>query len=455
MTTVNLYRADCLDILRALPANSVDSVVTDPPYGLGNTSTAQVTETLTAWLSGDREYLPGGTGFMGQAWDAFVPPVAVWDECYRVLKPGGHVLAFAGARTQDLMGLGLRLAGFDLRDSIAWLFSQGFPKSLNVSDAIDKQRDDKPAALVVTAWLNKQRKAAGVLPSAILADFGFNAGSGQVGHWTALSLGGQPTVPTWEQWERLRAMLGFGTDMDAEVWRLNGRKGTPGAAWEAREVTGVHDAAAPAQLWMNNHGKPADLTAKERRDIPQSDAAKEWAGWGTALKPGHEPIVMARKPLAGTVAANVAAHRTGALNIDANRYGNVLPGRWPANVIIDEQQADALEEVKPGASRFFYTPKASKSERPNVNGVQHGTVKPLELMRHLVRLVTPPGGTVLEPFAGSGTTVEAAMLEGFDVIAVEREPDYLPLILERIRRSSADATTVNAYELGYEMAAAA
>ena len=112
--------------------------MTDPPYGLANTDPAHVAETITRWVNGERDYLPGGAGFMGKAWDAFVPPVAVWDDCLRVLKPGGHVLAFAGSRTVDLMTLGLRLAGFDIRDSMAWLYGSGFPKSLDVSKAIDK-----------------------------------------------------------------------------------------------------------------------------------------------------------------------------------------------------------------------------------------------------------------------------------------------------------------------------
>src|SRR5690625_25922 len=135
---VQLYHGDCLEVLASLPDNSVHAVCTDPPYGLANTSPEQVADTIVRWVNGDREYLPGGAGFMGKSWDAFVPPVAVWDECLRVLKPGGHVLAFAGSRTVDLMTLGLRLAGFEVRDSIAWLYGSGFPKSLDVSKAIDK-----------------------------------------------------------------------------------------------------------------------------------------------------------------------------------------------------------------------------------------------------------------------------------------------------------------------------
>lgn len=316
--SARVLNADCLAALRDMPDASVDAIVTDPPYGLSNTRPDQVAETITRWVSGDREYLPTGRGFMGHEWDAFVPPAAVWDECLRVLKPGGHLLAFAGSRTHDLMTLGIRLAGFDIRDSIAWLHSQGFPK------------------------------------------------------------------------------------------------------------------------------------AKSQ------------------LKPAFEPITLARKPLTGTVAANVQEHGTGALNIDGSRIGGPS-GRWPANVVLDESQAAELDrqsgvsvsrtggkagaigyhaggtgadrgghDDKGGASRFFYVAKAPKSERPVVDGTAHPTVKPLALMRWLVRMVTPPGGTVLDPFAGSGTTLEAAMLEGFNVIGIEREADYLPLIQARIDRATAE-----------------
>jgi site-specific DNA-methyltransferase (adenine-specific) len=239
---------------------------------------------------------------------------------------------------------------------------------------------------------------------------------------------------------------------------------------------------------------------------PATEAARTWQGWGTALKPAFEPVVVARKPLIGTVAANVLAHGTGALNVDGcrigmseadranidgrtfvgrNQYANgktvfgdyasdgtdqVMAshpqGRWPANVVLDESQAAELNRQsgvvgggvhvgfgpattgyaggarKPGvgfddvggASRFFYVAKAPTAERPREDGIAHPTVKPLDLMRWLVRLVTPPGGTVLEPFAGSGTTAEACIIEGFQCIAIEREADYLPLIVQRITK---------------------
>ena len=147
--TITLHHGNCVDVLAGMPDASVDAVVTDPPYGLANTDPQHVADTIVRWVNGDRDYIPEGAGFMGKAWDAFVPPVAVWDECLRVLKPGGHVLTFAGSRTVDLMTLGLRLAGFEIRDSIAWLYGTGFPKSLDVSKAIDKAEELDSAAAQV------------------------------------------------------------------------------------------------------------------------------------------------------------------------------------------------------------------------------------------------------------------------------------------------------------------
>ena len=383
-----IYHGDCREVLRSLPDASVDSVVTDPPYELG---------------------------FLGKQWDAsgIAYDADLWAEALRVLKPGGHLLAFGGTRTWHRLAVAVEDAGFEVRDSIAWLYGSGFPKSLDVSKAIDKAAGAEREVVGIGKYANRGR-----VPSGSQVDVGDSASS---------------TV------------------------------------------------TAPAT----------------------PDAAR-WSGWGTALKPAFEPVVVARKPLTGTVAANVLEHGVGGLNIDGcrigfssnadeaeskgkNRHadfgtpagGNTVygdfsmvprtnynpPGRWPANVVLDEDQADALDRQsghgvsrigKPrgaasgdgwgmtatgaeyadsgGASRFFYVAKAPARERPKVDGVAHPTVKPLTLMRWLCRLVTPPGGIVLEPFAGSGTTIEAALMEGFRVVAIEREDDYLPLIAARLER---------------------
>lgn len=505
---VTLHHGYCLDVLRTLPDASVDSVVTDPPYGLANTSSAMVAETITRWVGGDREFLPGGFGFMGKSWDAFVPPVAVWDECLRVLKPGGHVVAFAGSRTMDLMTLGVRLAGFEIRDSIAWLYSQGFPKSRDLSDELARflaegpqdlkpdERPIRPGVYEVTGFLKAARDRAGWSNRQIDDLFGTN---GMAGHW--VSQASQPAVPSVRQWEVLKGALGFGDEMDELVAEL--------AATERPED------------WGQGGGEEGFLTT-----LGAGGRTEPFGGWGTALKPAFEPIVVGRKPLAGTAGQNVLAYGTGALNIDGcrvpssdadkaahaaasaawvatgERHGKLRPdgstakanevygtygnepsrphegGRWPTNVVLDEGQAAELDRQAPnvgasgkasgpsltgktgasaaygarngydgepafygdkgGASRFFptfrYEGKAPTSERPKAGEVAHPTVKPLDLMRWLVRLVTPPGGLVLEPFAGSGTTAEACVLEGFRCVAIEREADYLPLIVQRLTK---------------------
>lgn len=391
----NLILGDSYLILKTLAADSVDAVVTDPPYGLS---------------------------FMNKHWDHDVPSVELWREVLRVLKPGGHVLSFGGTRTYHRMVVNIEDAGFEIRDQIQWIYGSGFPKSLDVSKALDK--------------------AAGA---------------------------------------------------ERQVTREGQTK--------AHELSGKFDQASSE--------------SRERRDIPATDAAKQWQGWGTALKPAFEPIVLARKPLVGTVAENVQTFGTGALNIDASRIGfangeagytykngpggntfsvgNVVDGtrtqpveannlgRWPANVLFDEEAAAALDEQsgilksgskKPsmpnglnnvyganmggaagsiasfgGASRFFktfkneseiqcdqtrflYQAKASKRERGDGN--HHPTVKPIKLMEYLVRLITPPGGTVLDPFMGSGTTGIAAKNLGFGFVGIERSEDYFEIAKRRI-----------------------
>ena len=452
---VTVYHGDCLDVLRGLPDASVDAVVTDPPYGLefmgkewdsfGSGAGIEPT-TDTNNRDGNWTTPPFGGGGKrvryGRSVDgmlAFQQWCQLWAaECLRVLRPGGHLLAFGGTRTYHRMACAIEDAGFEIRDSIHWTYGSGFPKSLDVSKAIDK-----------AAGATREKVRVPPRP----ATSGTMAGSTDTRPWIEKS----------------------------------------------REV-GYHEVDG---------------------DTPATDAARQWDGWGTALKPSHEPIVVARKPLVGTVAGNVLAHGTGAINVDGCRVAHDEPpgspslgahgrragimgetvmryrettaadikGRWPANTILghtpdcdpdggceagcpcaemDAQSGVSRDGVavrrngstaepnpsswdKPripqpdmgyggegGASRFFpafyYTAKASSAERPRGDGVAHPTVKPLDLMRWLVRLVTPPGGVVLEPFAGSGTTAEACVVEGFRCIAIEREADYLPLIVARLSK---------------------
>jgi DNA modification methylase len=474
--------------MREMDAESVDAVVCDPPYGLE---------------------------FMGKEWDRADSPAAfaawceAWArEAYRVLKPGGHLLAFGGTRTFHRLTCGIEDAGFEVRDCLSWLYGSGFPKSLDVSKAIDKQRHDRYQVYEVTAWIREARDTAGIGNKDIDAAFGF---AGMAGHWTSAK--SQPAVPTIEQVEPLLEVLGVAPEevpprIAHLLLELNGRKGQPGEAWFRREVTGTDTKA------RSTNGKSAlptmgGDTVYETWDItaPATDAAREWEGWGTALKPAWEPCVVARKPLIGTVAANVQAHGTGALNVDGCRIGtdgggthctnrddsgrcrghanagrstsgatfhgpDTSGGRWPANVALDEDAAAILDAQsgqstsrigKPrgtakkgafansewnavgtehndtgGASRFFYTAKASRADRTGggVADNTHPTVKPTDLMRWLVRLVTPPGGVVLDPFAGSGSTLVAARAEGVRAVGIEREPEYADIITARLAQLS-------------------
>lgn len=420
-----LHHGDCLEVLAAISDCSIDSIVTDPPYGLS---------------------------FMGRKWDYDVPSEAIWRECFRVLKPGGHLLAFAGTRTQHRMAVRIEDAGFEIRDMIAWVYGSGFPKSLDVSKAIDK--------------------AAGV----------------------------------------------------------------------EREVVGLKDnkGRVKADGWGMSESEGDPIT------VPATDAAKQWQGWGTALKPAMEPITVARKPIEGTVAANVLKHGTGAINVDgcriplngdykcgangrpsqtglgdnydaqkANRHSDV--GRWPANLIHDgsdevlaefpdsngsggartlkrglrdgdgwgmaDQPGNLRDSGTGSAARFFYCAKASKKDRnegceeldkkisarscqaqaeakrgnvvecesgafnkARLTHNHHPTVKPTDLMRYLCRLVTPPGGVILDPFMGSGSTGKAAMIEGFRFIGIERDAEYLEIAQVRIAHAVGKTNDMLAFE---------
>ena len=381
-----IWHGDCIDVMRTLPNNLVDSIVTDPPYGIG---------------------------FMGKAWDA-LPPGEEWArECLRVLKPGGHLLAFGGTRTWHRLAVAVEDAGFEIRDSIAWMYGSGFPKSLDVSKAIDKldaTEERRARALEFTAWI----RSTGITSSRINDVTGTNMG----GHFTTAA--SQPYIATADLFNLIRPHL---PDAPPRIEELVAARTVESKNFASREVTGARTRKSTGRMAQGDGGYAFGEDFADT--APATLAAQEWQGWGTALKPAFEPAVMARKPLAGTVAATVMEFGTGAINIDATRHGE----RWPTNVMLDESQAEALAE-----SKYFYTAKPSKAERPVIGGVAHPTVKPLALMRHLVKLVTPTGGMVLDPFAGSGATVEACMLEDFQCIGIEREAEYLPLIQARIER---------------------
>jgi DNA modification methylase len=482
---VILHRGDCLDVLKTLPDDSIDSCVTDPPYHLTN-NTGSRSPNPGQYMPIGKPKEPRG-GFMGKQWDggdvAFRSET--WAKVYRVLKPGAHLLAFGGTRTYHRMACAIEDAGFEIRDCIQWLYGSGFPKSHDVSKGIDRARDDYDDVCRVALWLRPHVERIGF--DKVTRHFGFADETMARARWTSKS---QPQVPRWEQWLELKALCQFTDEMDAEVWRLNGRKGKPGEAWARREVIGV-ESKGSSPLPNNHDGYWSDGQKDGEFSLtaPATDSARQWQGWGTALKPACEPIVLARKPLSEkTVAANVLRWGTGALNIDGCRvefesaadkaswkYGaagkenksadswkntsaviiqNDANGRWPANVIHDgsdevvgafpETQTNSTGNKSTGdypnrgmfmpngsgrqyegdqgsAARFFYTAKADSDDRI---GSRHPTTKPIDLMQYLVRLITPKGGTCLDPFAGTGTTGEAAFREGMHAVLIEAEVEY-------------------------------
>lgn len=445
-----LHLGDCRDILPLLPDSSVDAVVCDPPYEIG---------------------------FMGRGWDAtgIAYDTAMWRQVWRVLKPGGHLLAFGATRTYHRLAVAIEDAGFEIRDSIHWIYGNGFPKGQDIAKGIDRRRNDRAELLRVTAWLASARDAAGWTNKQIDALWGFN---GMAGHWTSQLRAA--CIPTLDQWMRLRRELGFD---DAEILplvaKLNASKGSAGTAWEQRPAASYESAPGMAESWTSGSGWTGSLA---RGGTAVLEEARRWEGWNTALKPAHEPIIVARKSTGfNTTVANVLEHGTGALNIDAcritadqdyyakcasvvglgsDRNGATLgtwtgvredssheAGRWPTNIVFthspacDQTCAAGCPMADLGENaRFFpvfrYEAKAPASQRPRLDdGTEHTTVKPLALMSWLIRLVTPPNGVVLDPFAGSGTTLEACTIEGFRAIGIEKKPAYAELCVKRLSKS--------------------
>ena len=425
---VTVYHGDCLRVLAALPEGSISAAVTDPPYELA---------------------------FMGRSWDqrrvAFDPDTR--RQVFRVLKPGAHLVAFGGTRTYHRMTCAIEDAGFEVRDCLAWLYGSGFPKSLDVSKAIDKTAPRLGMFEDFAKHYGERRRSSGMTHAAVCAATGAH---GKVNH------GGASTnweagynVPTRSQWAQLQPLLGLSDEWLPLIERIEAEREKIG------ETAGVARPGFAGDRYGDNGGESVvvDITA------PATPEAVQWAGWGTALKPAFEPVVLARKPLIGTVAENVLEHGTGALDIDRSRVGE----RWPANVVLDELAATQLDEHTGtltsgsresgqygvaggrgiygeygsgeipavtgdfgGASRFFYCAKADTQDRGAGN--DHPTVKPVDLMRWLIRLVTPAGGVVLDPFSGSGSTLEAAIAEGRKSIGVEQDEHYCDLIAQRLKR---------------------
>ena len=587
--SVDLRLGDCLDVMGELEDASVDAVVTDPPYGIsfmgkhwdrfdieervGKRDVSKLGVRLTGGIDSENRKetartasayanaagAAGGYDFTAAGNRKFQAWCERWaSECLRVLKPGGHLVSFGGTRTYHRLAAGVEDAGFEIRDQLAWLTGQGFPKSLNVSgsdlfcqcsplpythdESVDRSdvrdvRDGVPE----TALLG-QADADALLFDALQRDRAREGVGGSRPQGARGLDGREPGVVSGED-ERLEepGMEGRGHVSEPErelragalcasagVGLADGAEGRLRDGAPPRDGSDRRSSVDSDGSGASSKSRAAGQSAREPRALAGQSLTQVGGAWalcercgkprvpdglGTALKPGYEPIVLARKPLIGTVAANVMAHGTGALNIDGCRiateddlgggtfggiFGNGKPapdagsplGRWPANVLLDEQAAAMLDEQSGerrsagvytrgpvsaegpaciaidregfdsgmyadigGASRFFYVAKVSSDERhqglttpslfspadaPERN--VHPTVKPIDLMRWLCRLVTPAGGLILDPFLGSGTTGIAAVLEGYAFVGIEREPDYMQIAQARIAHWT--ATTI-------------
>jgi DNA modification methylase len=506
--------------LKTIPDNSIDAIVTDPPYGID---------------------------FLGKSWDANTGALETYQECLRVLKPGGHILAFSAARTYHHLAVTLEQAGFEIRDQIMWIYSSGFPKSQDIGKSIDRQSGQaahKAELAEVKAILKQLYSDSGKSTAEISRECGFNAGGYLKTDFK--DKGWANNLPKDDKWIKLKSVLGCGDDYDDYFVTTPqvkiGEKLSGCFGDEQRYTIGASGASV------------VDITQS------QTDDGRQWAGWGTALKPAHEPIALARKPIKLSIARNCQAHGVGALNIDATRipyesakdlntYLNNIAGPMERSTIPEGtnigmhegktgfkaqkgkvkrpaagkrtasfHQATGGGETQPGGDgsgewthneagrfpsnvigeiaepyqKYFYSPKVSRKERhigfdevpdplanyaqgdvknhplwdPSIGtnvqrlkhkilehnktlgqahevqgpvGNNHPTVKPIELMKYLIRLITPAGGTVLDPFNGSGSTGCAAVELGHPYIGCELDPAYVEIAQRRIEAWYADA----------------
>lgn len=392
---ITIWNGNALPVLRTMPANSVHSIITDPPYGLSDHTPDQVIAAITAWATGDRERVPDGKGFMGHEWDAFVPPPAIWDECYRVLRPGGHMAVFAGSRTVDLMGLSIRLAGFVMRDTINWLYSSGFPKSRDIG------KDMTPGTDTTKEWDGWGTALKPASEPIIVArkPFKGTVAGNVLKHGTGGINIGASKIPAPDAPDIAKQCLNAGSRYTGI---MNG---------------GVVSASEPRTTSATSAGRwPANVVLSHAMTPDGFDACENECVDGCAVKTLDEQSGIT--PSGGNHRPFTRANRGG--------YAGPMPEH--------SDYSDTRDSG--GASRFYnvfrYQAKAPQSERPKVNGKGFATVKPLSLIEWLVTLYTPPGGTVLDNNAGTGTTGQAAYRRGCNCILIERERDHIPYIKQRL-----------------------
>lgn len=378
---IEMTEGDCIEIIKGMPDNCIDSIVTDPPYGLR---------------------------FMAKKWDHDVPGVEVWRECLRVLKPGGHMLVACGTRTQHRMVVNIEDAGFEIRDVITWLYGSGFPKSLDVSKAIDR------GAGVEREVVGKSQRHGGGTNHV----YGVGMGDGNVPMLTT------PATPEAKQWE------GFGTALKpaCEFWTL------------CRKPISEKTVARNVLKWGTGALNIDGCRVGTTREVPASlSRCKSSNTYHLGAVAGHPREL---DPNIGRFPANLILDEEAAALLDdqtenerAGRpsgTGKIGAAKGGASSIFGNDGAITAryEDSAIGASRFFYVAKASKSDRGDGN--THPTVKPTKLMEYLCRLVTPPGGIVLDPFAGSGSTGVAALRSGFAFLGIEREAEYCKIARMRM-----------------------
>ena len=456
---------DCVEILKSFPDNSIDSIVCDPPYGIG--------------------FMKGSID-----WDHSVPTEDWAKECFRVLKPGGHIVAFGATRAIHRMVCALEDEKFEIRDMINWLYFQGFPKSMDISKQIDKMngRSSKPDD-DFREYLRSAIKKANLTQKDIDRHCGTN---GMVGHWLGRS---QPEFPTLEHWEKMKEIIDLDDRYDEEIKRVEAEREVVGSKKSSLGGT-VACGERDADLIEYHKNKSFDITK------PATEEAIHWSGWGTNLKPACEPAILCRKPIEKglNVSENVLKWGTGAINIDACRFGIGDPcwvgpqdkhkgypngiggnqcfenlkenpkqneyfdnswempvgGRWPANIYqcakpsrseretgLEDLQAQippAVQHQKDTRKKTWekriQDPRAGAGRTASEVKNFHPTVKPTKLMAWLCRLLTPKGGIVLDTFLGSGTTGVSASMEGFKFIGTEMNPEYCDIALQRIKHAT-------------------
>ena len=617
-----LYLGDSMKVLRELPENSIDSVVTDPPYHLTSIVKRFGKEDSKAPLSSvQKRFSKNGAalsigadgkptpdqygrlskGFMGKTWDGgdIAFRAEFWAEVLRVLKPGGHLIAFSGSRTYHRMACAIEDCGFEIRDQLQWIYGSGFPKNHNVSKNIDKnefqkwnsvyneleqieggeikkicleyllnvknaeknfqvKKDQFFVGANVLLKVRQKNKNAIALIAELLSSEALHSLEGryfvQENAEENLLQNSAKFAEEQNQSDRQKSMDdGFVllnvqeflkekteriTKAEEALMILLGKKKSLNhqdinalcaeliEGWKhtilnlskifqnldiqekmecASAITAIITESMVENLisnmvdilknkikdrQMKSQRKKVKIDAGELKnppnlvggvgkgddrpwrqealekgyhevdsDDPATEEAALWNGWGSALKPAHEPMVLARKPMPGSIAQNVLDNGTGALNIDGCRVGDEVRfnpsagntdrnkwrmntcetegretvGRWPSNVIIDGSE-EVTRILPADAARFFYCPKASKEDRDEGNS--HPTVKPVDLMRYLCRLITPPGGLVLDPFMGSGSTGKAAMLEFFQFVGIDLTPEYYRIAEARIKAAA-------------------